>query len=140
MNNTWLAVIIFYLIFFAVLYLLQVIAYWGIFSKMGESRWKAVIPLYNTYILYRACWEGSYYILECGLCVAQAYLSRSSNGLLGLAGLAALLAIAAINIKFYYRLSQSFGYGAAFTVGLIFLRPIFLLIMGFGESEYQKLQ
>ena len=35
-----------------------------------------------------------------------------------------------------YKLSKAFGHGVGFTVGLFFLRPIFLLILGFGGSVY----
>ena len=34
------------------------------------------------------------------------------------------------------KLSKSFGHGAGFTVGLVFLNPIFKLILGFGSSKY----
>lgn len=32
--------------------------------------------------------------------------------------------------------SKSFGHGVGFTIGLIFLSPIFLCILGFGSSRY----
>lgn len=34
------------------------------------------------------------------------------------------------------RLSKAFGKGVGFTFGLIFLSPIFLLILGFGNDKY----
>ena len=33
-------------------------------------------------------------------------------------------------------LSKSFGYGVGFTLGLLFLSPIFVLILGFGDAKY----
>jgi hypothetical protein len=33
-------------------------------------------------------------------------------------------------------LSKSFGNGIGFTLGLIFLNPIFILILGFGDAKY----
>lgn len=35
-----------------------------------------------------------------------------------------------------HKLSVSFGHGVGFTLGLIFLNPIFTLILAFGSSEY----
>ena len=36
-----------------------------------------------------------------------------------------------------YRLAKAYGHGGGYTVGLIFLNFIFMLILGFGKSEYQ---
>jgi uncharacterized membrane protein YhaH (DUF805 family) len=33
-------------------------------------------------------------------------------------------------------LSKSFGQGVGFTLGLIFLSPIFILLLGFGDYKY----
>ena len=35
---------------------LMIVAMWRIFAKAGEAGWKAVIPFYNTYILYKITW------------------------------------------------------------------------------------
>lgn len=35
-----------------------------------------------------------------------------------------------------HKLSKAFGHGIGFTLGLIFLSPIFMLILGFGNSQY----
>ncbi len=43
-----------------------------------------------------------------------------------------------INIIYNVRLSQSFGHGGGYAVGLIFLSTIFLLILAFGKSQYTK--
>ena len=38
------------------------------------------------------------------------------------------------------RLSKAFGKGTGFAFGLFFLNPIFLLILGFGDSKYIGIQ
>ncbi|MGI6109126.1 MAG: DUF5684 domain-containing protein [Eubacteriaceae bacterium] len=34
------------------------------------------------------------------------------------------------------RLAKAFGKGTGFGIGLIFLNPIFMMILGFGSAEY----
>ena len=41
------------------LYVITVIAYWQIFKKAGEKGWKSLIPLYNSYIMYKISWKTS---------------------------------------------------------------------------------
>lgn len=36
-----------------------------------------------------------------------------------------------------YKLSRSFGHGIPYALGLIFLQPLFTMILGFGESKWQ---
>jgi uncharacterized membrane protein len=43
-----------------------------------------------------------------------------------------------LTILFSHRLSKVFGHGIGFTLGLIFLQPIFWLILGFDSSKYNK--
>ena len=43
-----------------------------------------------------------------------------------------------ISVVVYARLSKVFGHGVGFTLGLVFLSGIFMLILGFGSSKYDK--
>ena len=52
-----LAFIMAYALFAFIFYILQVIAYWKIFTKAGEEGWKSIIPIYNGYVQYRLTWE-----------------------------------------------------------------------------------
>lgn len=53
-----------------------------------------------------------------------------------IAGIAGL-ALAVVKFLKEHYLAKSFGLGFGFALGLIFLGPIFMLILGFGGSEYE---
>ena len=125
-------------------YVVQVIANWKIFKKMGEPGWKSIIPFYNSYILYKRTWKTMFFwiALVIGF-IAGVFESLAQNA--GVANTVAvfaaielifLIAAVVINIIEYSKLSKSFGHGAGFTLGLVFLNPIFKLILGFGSSQY----
>lgn len=91
-----------------------IVCMWKIFSKAGRPGWAAIIPIYNTYVLFDIAW---------------------GNGLLFL-----LMFIPVVNfvvmIILYVKLAQAFGYGVGFAVGLLFLSIIFLPILAFGNNSY----
>ena len=41
-----------------------------------------------------------------------------------------------ISIMYSIKLARAFGRGTGFAIGLIFLPPIFMLILGFGDDRY----
>lgn len=41
----------FILTFGLILWLVEVLAFWQLFTKAGEAGWKSIVPIYNTYIL-----------------------------------------------------------------------------------------
>ena len=57
-------------------------------------------------------------------------------GLLVFIGIAMAAALV-LQIVYMVRLARSFGKGGGFAVGLIFLTPIFIAILGFGDAVYQ---
>ena len=136
-----------------VFYILQVIAGWKVFTKAGEKGWKALIPIYNTYIFFKISGMKKWFWLLLGL----AFLTGIISGLTGFdsenvqnntyaganlfgAIVYCVMGIFATIIAIWYcvRLSKVFGHGVLFALGLIFLSPIFLLILGFGSSKYDK--
>ena len=56
------AFIMAYALFAFIFYILQVIAYWKIFTKAGEEGWKSIIPIYNGYVQYRLTWDVQYFL------------------------------------------------------------------------------
>jgi hypothetical protein len=103
------------IIIFAVCCLvLEIIALWFLFEKAGEPGWAAIIPIYNYLIAIKIAGKPWWWIL--------------------------LMLIPIANLVFYILilngLSKNFGKGSGFTVGLFFLRFIFLPILGFGKSTY----
>ncbi len=90
-------------------------AYWRIFEKAGKPGWATLIPIYNTLVLLQIVGKPWWWLL--------------------------LFLIPGVNIIFLIwmtnLLSLSFGKGAGFTLGLLFLSFIFYPILAFSNAEYQ---
>lgn len=131
-----LSAIFIYLLFIIVLMCgFMALFYWAIFTKAGEAGWKSLIPIYNIYILYKISWIPSMYILFL-VCTAFGSMFTYIGGPTAMIGSILSLVTGIISIMQFYKLSRAFGHGIGFTIGLTFLNPIFLLILGFGKSQY----
>jgi hypothetical protein len=95
-------------------YLIGAFALYGVFKKAGEPAWQAFIPIWNTIVVLKIAGKPVWWIV--------------------------LFLIPIVNIVFlvltYHALSTSFGHGAGFTVGLVFLSVIFLYILGYDSKPY----
>lgn len=92
----------------------MIAAMWRLYTKAGEPGWAAIIPIYNIIVLLKIVGRPAWWIIL--------YLIPLVNFV--------------IMIMVYDGLSKSFGKGTGFTLGLIFLGPIFILILGFGSARY----
>ena len=126
------------------LMLLELVAGWKMYEKMGMPGWKILIPIYGEYVLFREVWNGKAFWGKTVLSVAASLLAHfaiADSGL-GLAMCSVVLVLAigsiVINVLFLDRLSRSFGHGKGFTVLGLFLSPIYTMILGFGKDTYVK--
>jgi uncharacterized protein DUF5684 len=98
-----------------ILIIVLIAAGWVIFAKAGRPGWAAIIPIYNTLVMLNIVGRPWWWLL--------------------------LMLVPLLNIIIWIivmnDLSSSFGHGIGFTLGLIFLAPIFGLILAFGGSEYR---
>ncbi len=122
---------------------LQIVAWWKIFTKAGEKGWKCLIPFYSQYTQFKITWETQYFWLMIALVIGFVILMPIGVFIGGIMGvligtLAVVIYVAAfvIGITATHRLSQAFGHGVGFTLGLLFLQPIFTLILGLGSDQY----
>ncbi|MCR4645383.1 MAG: DUF5684 domain-containing protein [Oscillospiraceae bacterium] len=91
-----------------------IIAYWKIFDKANKPGWHALIPFLNMYTLFDVIYGSGWKFL-----------------LMFVPGLNTVLAFFMI-----YRLGKAFNKSTGFIVGMIFLTPIFLLMLAFGKDRY----
>ena len=122
-------------------YLLQIIAQWKLFAKAGEPGWKSLIPIYNYYTLFKITWSGGAFFLTAALMIASALLLQKVDadwsqvlGKICSAGVTLMTIIAT------WKLSRAYGHGIGYFLGLLFLEPLFILILGLGSSKYKGKQ
>jgi len=134
------------------IWIFTIVCWWKIFVKASEPGWKAIVPFYNSYTMFKITWRGFIYFITLGLSVfmviglismmagAVAVLSGQNGDapmLLGaLITAAAGIGVLVFSILQNIKLSKAFGHGGGFAVGLILLTPIFLGILAFGNSQY----
>ena len=131
----------FYVVLALVWWILQIIANWCIFTKAGEAGWKSIIPVYGDYVSYRIAWQTSYFwialILSFAISIITQIIGPDGGNFLTTTLLALLrLGSFVISVMYSVKLSRAFGHGIGFAIGLIFLQPIFLLILGFSGDRY----
>lgn len=110
-----------YFVIFIVYYVLICIAQWKIFTKAGEAGWKSLIPIYNMVVLYKIIGLSPWLLLI--------YLAA----IIPVVGYIAILVLSIISMV---KLGQAFGKDAGFIIGLVFLTPIFQMVLGLGSAEY----
>ncbi len=95
--------------------LLMLICKWMIFEKAGQPGWAAIIPIYNYYIMTKVINKPGYWTV--------------------------LMILPYVNIVFLIwsvnLLSKKFGKDIGYTLGLLFLAPIFYPMLAFGSAQYQ---
>ena len=122
---------------------LRIIGVCKVFKKAGRPAGFAFIPFYNTYVSFdiAGCknmfWGYLAVTIISSICSnIITYSGRASVGAL-IGALVCLIANVVISIVWYVKLAKSFGKSGGFAVGLIFLSPIFMMILGCGDSQYQ---
>ena len=123
-----------------IFYVLTVIASWKIFTKAGEAGWKALIPIYNVYIMYKISNLSFVYwfiipVVAAGI-ISGIGNSISNETVKTLFSLASAVVEIVMYAKFSSALAKAFGKGTGFAVGLFFFPNIFQLILGFGSAKY----
>ncbi len=89
-------------------------ATWKVFTKAGQPGWASIVPFYGNVVLLRMTGRPGWWLLL--------FFIPFVNIVVG--------------IIHYVEIAKSFGKGVGFTMGLIFLAPIFWLILGFGNSRF----
>ena len=92
--------------------------YWRLFEKAGVAGWKALVPIYRTYI-------------------TLAIISRPNWWLiLMLVPLANIVVASAIAID----LAECFGKPLWYAAGLVLLPVVFVPMLGFGSASYRRIR
>ena len=102
-------------------YVLIIVAQWKIFTKAGQEGWISLIPIYNVVVLYKIIGLSPWLLLL--------YL-------LSVVPVVGWIISIALSIVSTVKLAKAFNQSTAFIFGLLFLSPIFQMILGFGKAEY----
>ena len=95
--------------------IIDLVALWVIFRKIGREGWEGIIPFYNLYVLFEEFYGNGWKILLLLIPLYNIYL------------------IIALNIKIAHAFGQSSGFG----FGLALLSFIFLPVLAFGDYVYK---
>ena len=123
-----------------------IICMWKIFVKAGEPGWKCLIPVYGEYVFFKIAWEPMWFFITLGLTVLTNIITSvaAANGNGGATGFGLVVMIIVsivsivIGIITMIKLAKRFGKSTGFGIGLIFLEPIFMGILAFDNSDYDR--
>jgi hypothetical protein len=96
---------------------LLIISLWIIYQKANKPGWAVIIPIYNVLVYLEIVKKPWWWLFLMMIPVVNIVIA----------------------ILITHQLSLSFGKGAGFTIGLLFLPFIFYPILAFGDAKYQEL-
>lgn len=108
------AIALVYMLFVFALVIVELIGMWKVFVKAGKPGWGAIVPFYNLYCLFEMSFGNGWLFLLVFVPCANFI----------------------IMIMHSFKLAQAFGKEMAFGIGLLFLNPIFMMILGFGDAQF----
>lgn len=113
-----------------------------IYKKMGAPGWAAIVPFYNTWVLYDMVWSTMpWFWVNIGNFIVSQVVSKLSSSsdffLWGILSFLCTILSLGLMIAQNIKLAKAFGQSAGFTVGLCLLPVVFLPMLAFGSAEYQ---
>ncbi|GGK84344.1 DUF5684 domain-containing protein [Haloarcula sebkhae] len=104
------------LLFLFVLIAVRTAGMWAVFSKSGHAGWKAIIPIYNLYVMLQIGEQAWWWLLLTFVPVVNLYAVY----------------------KIHAGVARAFGRGIGFGLGLAFLDVLFFPLVGFGDYQYHS--
>ena len=135
--------LMFFLICLLVWYVFQAIADWKIFAKAGKPGWHSLVPFLNLWDEVDMAWNSMMAWVVIGTSFAASLLNgivanqQNPSGFLTAITSVLMICAAVVYFVSQYKLCKAFGKGTGFFIGLLLLNPIFKLILGFGDAQYQ---
>lgn len=102
-------------IIYLAIIVLMIASMWVIFKKANEPGWAAIVPIYNIIVMLKIAGKPVWWVV------------------LFLVPVVSFIAAILVTISF----AKSFGKGAGFAIGMIFLPFIFMPMLAFGDAKYQ---
>ncbi len=93
---------------------LMIASMWRIFTKAGQPGWAAIVPIYNYIVLLKVAGKPVWWVVLM---------------FIPLVNLVVMLLILS-------SITRNFGKGMGYTLGLLFLGPVFFPMLAFGDSRY----
>ena len=101
-------------VFYVIVFVIYVAALWRIFTKAGQAGWKAIIPIYNLYVILKIVGRPGWWLLLYLIPIVDIVIA----------------------IIVLVDLCHSFGKSGVFAIGLLLLPIVFYPILGFGSAQY----
>lgn len=96
------------------IFVFYVACMWRIFEKAGKPGWLSIIPIVNLFMLVEIAGKEWWWFVLLFIPVVNFFAS----------------------IIIIHGVSENFGHGIGFTLGLYFLSFIFYPVLAFGDSQY----
>lgn len=125
----------------------SIVCWWKIYKKMGEPGWASIIPIYNSFVLFRRVWDVKAFFAFLGtiaLSIAGSMLLSAANAMniepLKLIGIVvsfiSALAMIIIFAIAYFKMCDKFNKGVGFFILFLLLPIVGLPILAFSKDKY----
>lgn len=128
-----------YLLIALIWTILLIIALWKAFTKAGEAGWKAIIPIYNAYIMYKIAGYKNWFWYVLILAFIGGWVSAIQNEYAGIASGILLLIAWIMGIIVSFKFARKYNWGVFTSILFVVFAGtgIPLLCLGFGPWKYQ---
>lgn len=115
-----------------------IIAGWKIFTKAGESGWKIFIPYYNMYLPFKLTWKPGYFFVFLVSYMLHSFLMAQHVYAMTIFAWIFFGIACTIYACLYVHVARSFGKSTLYGICTwVICAPVFLMIIAFGNTEYQ---
>lgn len=112
------------MVFIIPVVIFAIVCMWKVFEKAGVEGWKAIIPVYNGWVMAEIAGKPGWWGIV-GL-----------GGIIPFIGIFASIAAMVLYVLIAIELAKSFGKEPVFALVLIFLNIIGFAILAFGSAKY----
>ena len=112
-----------------------------IYKKNGTRWWYALIPVFNSYILFKMLWNTKHFFISLGISASLTIISRliPQNNLLLFSLRSLLLIVVGIvlityDILLYTKLARRYNKPDKFVYGMFFLPPVYFMILALSKT------
>lgn len=120
-----------------ILWILRIIALWKAFERAWEWWWKAIIPVYCSYIKYKLAgmknWFWYALLIALIMWIIAAFIPDQKELISDIATLITWI----IYIFMTFKFARKYGWGVFTSVLFVLFYPICILILGFGNYKYE---